>query len=364
MGKGGRHIDQSFQVLLGRTIGESDVGPSGVRKKKITRIRKKKTTTEVALVAEREVPTEASVGENEVEAEAEDSDEETEIDEDTRVEETTDGGAQAAAPIVSEEGQKRKRRLKKETETGPTSKKARIARAQGLREENVQSILSDISDGEKECPVGEGGEKGDDVDHEVEVIEIAVNASSPSAVDMNKEEQREKGPSELLVILVGSNGGMSQMLRDTVIQRDGKGIMVEDDKADEEDENEEDATSSSGDVAEGLSTKRVRMGILRRHRLRIPTSKMLSKYVDVLLGSTTRGAKRAIDQISWKFELTLIFQNIAENKRLKHDLEAVKRDFDASAAISESIRADVDIVTQENQSLERKNEGLQTLLEK
>ncbi|GAB2266391.1 hypothetical protein Dimus_001400 [Dionaea muscipula] len=107
MGKGGGHIDARFQVLLGKMSGESGAGPSGVQKKKITRKKKEKATTEVAVGEEEKVSTEGAVdgdeeipegavGENELEVEAEDSDEDTQIIQTSVI------------PFVSEEGQQRR----------------------------------------------------------------------------------------------------------------------------------------------------------------------------------------------------------------------------------------------------------------
>ncbi|GAB2275911.1 hypothetical protein Dimus_010658 [Dionaea muscipula] len=52
------------------------------------------------------------------------------------------------------------------------------------------------------------------------------------------------------------------------------------------------------------------------------------------------------------------------NNRLNQELTIIKKDFEISVDLPESVKADVDIVTQENQTLERKIKELQTKLKK
>ncbi|GAB2270405.1 hypothetical protein Dimus_005306, partial [Dionaea muscipula] len=49
---------------------------------------------------------------------------------------------------------------------------------------------------------------------------------------------------------------------------------------------------------------------------------------------------------------------------LEQDLKEMKMECDASIKVSEKMKADVDMVMKENQSLEKRNEELQVALEK
>ncbi|GAB2297477.1 hypothetical protein Dimus_031580 [Dionaea muscipula] len=99
---------------------------------------------------------------------------------------------------------------------------------------------------------------------------------------------------------------------------------------------------------------------------------MLSIYLDVLLGSATRGVWKAMDRIPRAINVDVaqtksrrvIAKLNKENERLHQELTTVQRDFDVLIDLSESIKVDIEMVTQENQTLERKNEDLQTNLKK
>ncbi|GAB2276126.1 hypothetical protein Dimus_010865 [Dionaea muscipula] len=319
MGKGGGHIDESFQGLLGKTSG--DVGPSGIQKKKITRTRKKKVTTEVAADAEREVPTKASVGEdeenpgegatqesqavatktkpttkpkkknmtsptmgeNEMEVGVEGSDEETELNKaankDAKTVETS-----AIAPVVSEEGLQNKRRLKKVTDTGLALKKA--------RKTNLPRL------------VVEEEERGE------EAVDTANTVFSPTTAELEKEDQREEDPFGLLYIPAESDGGMSKLLGQTEGTEEPKtSEMVED----EEEKGEmEEIDGDKGDMT----------------TLRIPSSKMVANYMDVMMSPATHATRNAMQSLPLRHKLACLSRSMAKMSLLTGNAihTAVKND--------------------------------------
>ncbi|GAB2283791.1 hypothetical protein Dimus_018280 [Dionaea muscipula] len=346
MGKGGGHIDESFQVLLGKTSGDrSGAGSSGAqKKKKITRKKKEKVTTAVTVGEEEETPKEDATqeskqwvqrlspkanlkkktttnpanGENEMEA----------SDEDTPTDEATDEDAQtvesSAVPVVSEEGKKTKRFLKKKFgEVGGEEERGHLRRA----------VPSDVPDRERMKPVSSETEQREEavetakddsllitaeLNEETEKL-IAFARQLPFISDTLVEDQTKKDQSGLLCILVGSDGGMSELLKDKeddsertetneedVSQQGGKRVVV----MDEDEENEKELILADDDVVKKPSARRINRGIFTRKRLRIPSNKIVGKYVNALLKSTTHGAWKAMERILRRSELAMICRNV------------------------------------------------------
>ncbi|GAB2281723.1 hypothetical protein Dimus_016292 [Dionaea muscipula] len=148
--------------------------------------------------------------------------------------------------------------------------------------------LKKVTDtGEREGPVGAGGEKRDGSDLEGEMVETTMDAPSLSATNLNKDmddlifeavqhsfiidvvisldalvyEQREIDPSGLLYTPVGLDGGMSQLLGQTegieepkmseMVEEVGKGVVVieEEGGKDEMEENDRNKEGVSPSVA-------------------------------------------------------------------------------------------------------------------
>ncbi|GAB2281877.1 hypothetical protein Dimus_016439, partial [Dionaea muscipula] len=103
--KGGGHVGQSFQVLLGTTSGV----PETSEPKKVIRTKKTKmVTSKVAVVGDEEVPTYGTVGGTQ-----EIGENEVEEDEETQSDKAVEGKTQTVetdVPVMGEEKQTRKRR--------------------------------------------------------------------------------------------------------------------------------------------------------------------------------------------------------------------------------------------------------------
>ncbi|GAB2275871.1 hypothetical protein Dimus_010616 [Dionaea muscipula] len=138
------------------------------------------------------------------------------------------------------------------------------------------------------------------------------------------------------------------------------------------------------------------LGVLFECRLGMLNKKMIKRYADILLGSSSRGARLALDMIPRTHELALMMRNIAElsalsghslrrslrmdvtkkkdrkeirrlkadNDRLKGKLDSEKERLIELADASLRLRADAVQVTKENQKVEEENEKLRAELEK
>ncbi|GAB2266392.1 hypothetical protein Dimus_001401 [Dionaea muscipula] len=191
---------------------------------------------------------------------------------------------------------------------------------------------------------GEGEEK------EEEAVDTAKVMSSPTASELNKEvddlvfraiqlsfisdaaislddleqDQQEEDPSGLLVIPVGSNGGTSQMLglTEEAVEQDtfemGNGVKVVDDE--ERTYEMEEIGGNKGDVnpfASGRSyARKGRETLFTRGRLRSPSIEMLKKYIDVMMGPTTRVTRKIMRRLPWRNEDPCLSRNISETSML------------------------------------------------
>ncbi|GAB2290150.1 hypothetical protein Dimus_024433 [Dionaea muscipula] len=111
-----------------------------------------------------------------------------------------------------------------------------------------------------------------------------------------EEEFREENPSDRTV---GSDGGIDREEtdgeegekdqdneegegdEDDIVQREGKGTIVEDD---EKEEKEDEDVSSEEVMGKRSPTRKLHLGVLSKHRLRMPNNKMMKRYADTLLG--------------------------------------------------------------------------------
>ncbi|GAB2299364.1 hypothetical protein Dimus_033439 [Dionaea muscipula] len=98
-------------------------------------------------------------------------------------------------------------------------------------------------------------------------------------------------------------------------QREGKGVVVAEEEAEAEEEEDDES-----DEAERLMIKKYHLGVLSRRRLTIPHSKMVARYADILLRSSSRGARRYLSSLPPSYELALVMRNLAENDRLNEEL--------------------------------------------
>ncbi|GAB2278284.1 hypothetical protein Dimus_012972 [Dionaea muscipula] len=216
-----------------------------------------------------------------------------------------------------------------------------------------------------------------------------------------EKEQADKDSSGLLCIPVGSDRGMSELLKEKedeagmtntvggedipenlheedVVQREDKEVvkMVDDGGGRGKDKMEKGVIPTASEMTNDPYGSRVRKTmhiltwnlqtrspIFTRWRLRIPYN--IKDYLDVMIGSATRVAWKAMDRIPQKHELALLCRNVAENKCLKQEHTIVKGDFETSIAVSnnlsetiKNVEADIKMVTEENQKLEKENEEM------
>ncbi|GAB2281724.1 hypothetical protein Dimus_016293 [Dionaea muscipula] len=99
------------------------------------------------------------------------------------------------------------------------------------------------------------------------------------------------------------------------------------------------------------------------------------------MGPTTRVTRKIMQRLPWRHELACLSRSMTKTSMLTgHAIQRIVKtdgkrcrkiaqpkeegDFDASVESSNNMKSDVEMITQENHMLERKNEGLQTLLEK
>ncbi|GAB2290283.1 hypothetical protein Dimus_024562 [Dionaea muscipula] len=183
-------------------------------------------------------------------------------------------------------------------------------------------------------------------------------------------------------------------------QREGKGIIVEEEEEvgaeeEEEYENDEDLEFEEGEVRRPPSRK-FHLGVLSRRRLTMPHKKMMKRYVDILLGSSSRGARMELDSLPQAHELSLVMKNVAElsalsghslrrslrmdairrryrkeirrvraeNDRLNKELTSKKQRLIELETSSLQLKADVVQVTNERQTVEEENKKLKAELER
>ncbi|GAB2285758.1 hypothetical protein Dimus_020195 [Dionaea muscipula] len=106
----------------------------------------------------------------------------------------------------------------------------------------------------------------------------------------------------------------------------------------------------------------------------MPNKKMMKRYADTLLGSSSRGARLALDAIPRAHELALVIRNIAELSALSgHSLRRSlrmdvtrKKDRKEIRRLKAEVKLKVDVVqvTKEHQMVEVENEKLKAELKK
>ncbi|GAB2270202.1 hypothetical protein Dimus_005109 [Dionaea muscipula] len=133
--------------------------------------------------------------------------------------------------------------------------------------------------------------------------------------------------------------------------------------AEEEAEIEEEEEDES-DESERPLTKKYHLGVLSRRRLTIPYSKMVTRYANVLMGSSSRGARRYSSSLPPSHEIALVMMNVAENERLKNELTSKKKRLTEIATAALQLNSDMAKITKEKQSVEEENERLRAELEK
>ncbi|GAB2272881.1 hypothetical protein Dimus_007697 [Dionaea muscipula] len=193
-------------------------------------------------------------------------------------------------------------------------------------------------------------------EEEKEEVRVATGISSPTVEELEKEEHKEEGPSDQTLV---SDGGVRREQTEDVIpqasvleedeeeddvgQREGKGSIME-----EEEEEEEEEEDSCDVVGKRPPTRKLHLGVLSIRRLRMPSKKMMKRYADTLLASSSLGTRMALDTLPRQHELALMMRNNVENDRLKGELMSEKNRLIELATASIQLKADVVKVTKEN----------------
>ncbi|GAB2279148.1 hypothetical protein Dimus_013803 [Dionaea muscipula] len=158
---------------------------------------------------------------------------------------------------------------------------------------------------------------------------------------------------------------------------------------DEEDDEEE----GEGDVGLSTSERRYRRrSLFSPKRLSAPLSHMVRKCMDIMMGCANRATIRSIRKLSLMHKCAILCRNMAETSlltgdvlraavqtddrrckkidrlmdekyALEHDIKELKFESDSTIEISSQVKADVEMVMEENQSLEKENEELKSALE-
>ncbi|GAB2275757.1 hypothetical protein Dimus_010507 [Dionaea muscipula] len=329
--RGGGHINKSFQPLLDSTI--EAAGTSEVPVKKVSRKKKSTTseagtaaTTDVADVVEKEVPSEGTMGithESEVvvdkgmtklklkrlkkkdvisptvgdnlmeieEAVEEEAEEEETLQVRSRrqLQKTTSFlGAKSVESeetksdeVISKEERTKKRHQKQQARTEP-SKRPRKTKS------SAQDVLPPASEA-----VGEDKEEEEEEEH---IEENPSDQSDWSDVDASMGDEKE-----------------DEEVEDDVVHREGKGVAVEEEEDKEEAEGEEEGDGEELESEEERPpTRKSHLGVLSKHRLTIPNKRMMKRYSDVLLGSSSHGARMDLNTLPQAHEITLMMRNIDE----------------------------------------------------
>ncbi|GAB2281530.1 hypothetical protein Dimus_016112 [Dionaea muscipula] len=430
--RGGGHIVKSFQPLLDPST-ETAAGTSEVPVKKISR-KKKPAASDAADVEHRAVPSEGTesnteeseavlkegatkarptcmrkphvispaVGDNlldiEEATEEEEEEEETLIARSRRVLPKTafvktqeaDKEETESDEVIGKGERLKRRRQKQEARTGPR-KRARKAKSSVQEDEEKEEVRFQIRDS---SPSAEELDKEID-EILVEALHHPFISNSLITLDALVQEKKEENPSDRTIGSDVATGTGDEEKKDglekedsqeeDVGQRDGKGVVV----AEEEEEDE-------SDESDRPLTKKYHLGVLSRHRLTIPHSKMVTRYANVLMSSSSRGARRYLSSLPPSHEIALVMRNVAElaalsghslSRSLRHDairkryrgrirgvqaekehlndkLSSEKKRLTELATAALQLKSDMVKVTKEKQSVEEENERLKAELEK
>ncbi|GAB2270894.1 hypothetical protein Dimus_005757 [Dionaea muscipula] len=268
--------------------------------------------------------------------------EETQSDEDVR--------KLASDSNVNKEEHIKKRRQKQPARTGPAAKKARTDKEKvSLVEEETEPIKE---------PVVSGSPTIEELDHQVDELLARPFLSEAVHEEVQEEQMGEKAEEELVVM-------------------------------DEEDDEEE----GEGDVGSSTSERRYRRRpLFSPKRLSIPSSHQVRSCMDVMMGCANRATIKSLRRLPLRHTCAILCRNMAETSLLRGDvlrtavqsddrrcrridrlmeekyaleqeIKELKFTCDSAAEISSHVKADVEMVMEENQLLEEKNEQLKSSLE-
>ncbi|GAB2268966.1 hypothetical protein Dimus_003901 [Dionaea muscipula] len=317
----------------------------------------KKTTTEVAIVEEEEVPSEGTIGE-----EAENATQESQVMAKKTKPPTKPRKKNIPSPAVGEnlvETTGEDAQTMENEEEGD-SEATKSDEAVGEYAQAVETFAVPV--------VNEG-----DVSNRKAVLD----AFGPTVAELDKEEQRETDPSGMLVIPIGSNGGMGKILREIQASKVGAKGVLEEERGGEMVEYEERGYEIEGDgspsAAGRLKGRKSHETLFTNGRLRSPSTKMINKYMETMMGTTTRATRAAIQNLPLRNELACLSRSMAESSvlvghaiqrlvktderickkitRLNAEKYVLEQNVEAVVKDSKRMKADVEKLTKENNEL-------------
>ncbi|GAB2268737.1 hypothetical protein Dimus_003685 [Dionaea muscipula] len=90
---------------------------------------------------------------------------------------------------------------------------------------------------------------------------------------------------------------------------------------------------------------------------------MVRKCMDSMMGAANHATIRTLRNIPLKHQCAILCRNMAEKYALEQEVKELKFECETAFEISTQIQGDMDMVMEENQTLENKNEELKTSLE-
>ncbi|GAB2299583.1 hypothetical protein Dimus_033646 [Dionaea muscipula] len=124
------------------------------------------------------------------------------------------------------------------------------------------------------------------------------------------------------------------------------------DEKEEEEEGEQDVGPSR------FERRYRRWSLFSSKRLGVPPSRLIRECMDIMMGSANRATIRSLRQLPLRHKCAILCRNMAEKFALENDIKELKFERDSAIEISSQVKADVEMVMEENQSLEKENEGL------
>ncbi|GAB2276362.1 hypothetical protein Dimus_011092, partial [Dionaea muscipula] len=350
--RGGGHIVKSFQPLLDPST-ETAAGTSEVPVKKISR-KKKHAASDAADVEHRTVPSEGTES-NTQESEA------VLKEGATKVRPTRMRKPHVISPAVGDNLLD----IEEAAEEEEDEEETLIARSGRVLPKTafVRAQEADKEDTESDEVIGKARKAKSSVqeDEEKEEVRFQIKDSSPSAEELDKEideilaeaEKKEENLYDRTIRSDVATGTGDEEKKDglekedgeekDVGQRDGKGVIVAEEEAKVEEEEEDESDEC---------------------RLTIPHSKMVTRYANVLMGSSSRGARRYLSSLPPSHEIALVMRNVVEKERLNNELTSEKKRLTKLATAALQLKSDMVRVTKEKQSVEGENERLKAELEK
>ncbi|GAB2275980.1 hypothetical protein Dimus_010723 [Dionaea muscipula] len=255
---------------------------------------------------------------------------------------------------VNKKWQTRKRRQKQVARTGPAVKRAKIGKG------NVSSM---------------------ELGTEPRKEQVMFSSSTVEELDQQVDELLTRP----FISEAVHEGEIDRVDKDQEGQKDGEEVVVMDEKDDDE-------GKEKGDVGLSASERRYRRRSLSSpRRLRVPSGRMGRSCMGSMMGDANHATIRGLHNVHLKHKCAILWRNMAETSLLTGDVlyNAIRNDdrrcrnidrlmeekyamerevkelkftCDSTFEVSKQMKTDVDMVIEENQALENKNEELKTAL--